>query len=676
MQNLDKNRQMEMGQYLTHPSIATFMASLFSQQKGEINLLDPGAGVGTLTAAFLTRLQDLPVRPHKVNAFLYELDPYMFQQLHQSMMECQEQCNQSGISFEAHIFQEDFIESSVFALLNQNSLFAHLKTDYHFAILNPPYRKINSNSKTRKLLNSVGIETTNLYSAFLWLVVKQLRDQGEVVAIVPRSFCNGAYFRPFRRDFLKQMKIQRIHIFESRSKAFKEDDVLQENIILHAVKSLETPSKVTISSSTGPEDEDMIIRDVDYHQVVHPEDPDAFIHIVSDQLGQQISLQMGHLRTSLDELGLLVSTGKVVDFRAKSLLRNIPDHEPIPLIYPGNLTKGFIEWPKLLPKKPVALTDLPEVNELVVPASVYVLVKRFTAKEEKKRVSAAVFDPERIQVMRVGFENHLNYYHLKYGSLPLPVAKGLAAFLNSTLVDQYFRQFSGHTQVNATDLRNLKYPTKLQLHAIGSRIGTSFPDQDGLDQIISEVLALNNDADTKTPDPIQAKKRIREALSILQMFSLPRAQLNDRSALTLLALLDIKATTSWREAANPLIGITEMMNFFHDYYGISYAPNTRETVRRGTVHQFLQVGLITVNPDDPERPINSPKTRYQVEEAALNLIRSFGTDAWEINLKDYLTKAPDLARLQMKEREMALIPVTLPNGVQVLLSPGGQNELN
>jgi hypothetical protein len=125
----------------------------------------------------------------------------------------------------------------------------------------------------------------------------------------------------------------------------------------------------------------------------------------------------------------------------------------------------------------------------------------------------------------------------------------------------------------------------------------------------------------------------------------------------------------------PQMGITEMMDFFRDYYGIRYAPNTRETVRRQTVHQFMQAGLAIANPDNPSRPINSPKTKYQIEPSALKLLRTFGTDDWEGNLHQYLKSASQLAALHLREREMSLIPVTLPDGVQIMLSGGGQNEL-
>jgi adenine-specific DNA-methyltransferase len=176
-------------------------------------------------------------------------------------------------------------------------------------------------------------------------------------------------------------------------------------------------------------------------------------------------------------------------------------------------------------------------------------------------------------------------------------------------------------------------------------------------------------------DPIQAKKKIKEALNILHSLGVPKAQQNDRSALTLLALADVKADYEWRNASRNLIGITEMMSYFRDHYGINYAPNTRETVRRQTVHQFMQIGLVIPNPDEPSRPINSPKTRYILDPKVLDLLHVYNTKDWETDLAIYLKNAPALARLNIRERPMPMIPVILPDGDKLMLSSGGQNEL-
>ena len=156
---------------------------------------------------------------------------------------------------------------------------------------------------------------------------------------------------------------------------------------------------------------------------------------------------------------------------------------------------------------------------------------------------------------------------------------------------------------------------------------------------------------------------------------MPREQQNGRSALTLLALLGMTPQKPWSAAETPMLGITEMMNVFDDRFAKRYAPNTRETVRRFTVHQFVQIGLVVANPDDPRRPVNSPDNRYQVAPTLLKLARTYGSAAWNASLMRFLRSAESLGKLRPKEREMVLLPVKLPSGKKLSLTAGGQNEL-
>lgn len=172
-----------------------------------------------------------------------------------------------------------------------------------------------------------------------------------------------------------------------------------------------------------------------------------------------------------------------------------------------------------------------------------------------------------------------------------------------------------------------------------------------------------------------AERRIKEALNVLEVLGLPRQQQNERSALTLLALLHLKPGDPWETASDPLMGITPMMEFFAQHYGKRYAPNTRETVRRQTVHQFVQAGLIVPNPDKPSRPTNSPKAVYQIEPSALKLFREFGGPTWDRQLQEYLRTGQTLKKMYAREREMRRIPVRLSQDHEIKLSPGGQNTL-
>lgn len=168
---------------------------------------------------------------------------------------------------------------------------------------------------------------------------------------------------------------------------------------------------------------------------------------------------------------------------------------------------------------------------------------------------------------------------------------------------------------------------------------------------------------------------IEDGRQVLVSLGMPRAQQNKRSALCLLALLNLVPGKAWSQAEDPLIGITPIMGWAKEHYHKVYAPNTRETVRRQTMHQFVDAGLALYNPDKPDRPVNSPKAVYQVEPAALALMRSFGTPAWHDNLTAYLTERETLAARYAKQREQNRIPVQIEPGREITLSPGEHSEL-
>jgi len=669
---LDPGRQAEMGQFMTPPPIARLMASMFEARRQSLRLLDAGAGVGSLTAAWVAEICSRKRRPKQILVTAYEIDPSLAGRLHATLEACRDHCERGDVSFAAEVRREDFVAAGVEML--GGGLFAPKPESYDCAILNPPYRKIHSDSRTRRLLEILGAETTNLYTAFLSLAVGLLEPGGELVAITPRSFCNGTYFRPFRRIFLDSMVLRRFHSFETRDRAFGDDEVLQENIIVHAVKRPAKQAQVVISSTDGPDDPWPTWRAVDARRIVKDHDPDQFIHLPVDPLSEAVEQCMEVLTASLEDLGLEVSTGRVVDFRAEEHLRTSPEPGAVPLIYPGHFADGYVQWPRNGTKKPNALALTAETQELVVPRGHYVLVKRFTAKEERRRVVAAVCDPNGLPDSGYAFENHLNYFHAHGRPLSQDLAKGLAAFLNSTLVDSHFREWSGHTQVNAGDLRRLRYPSREQLLALGTPIGPRFPDQDEIDRRAEGSLPRPVSL-RRYPDPVKAKRRVQEALFVLKELGLPREQQNDRSALTLLALLDLRPKMGWAEAKSPLRGITEMMGFFAKQYGRTYAPNSRETVRRYTVHQFVQAGLAIPNPDKPSRPTNSPKAVYQIAPSALDLLRTFGTAEWEGGLRAYLGSVESLQIRYAGERAMKMVPVTLPSGVRISLSRGDHNVL-
>ena len=177
--------------------------------------------------------------------------------------------------------------------------------------------------------------------------------------------------------------------------------------------------------------------------------------------------------------------------------------------------------------------------------------------------------------------------------------------------------------------------------------------------------------------PKQNNKEIRlqEALTILNDLGMPRAQLNERSALCLLALLDLSPEKQWGEAGAPLIGITPIMEWVKEYYTKEYAPNTRETFRRQTMHQFIEAGIALYNPDEPSRPVNSPNVVYQIVPELLEVLRTFGTADYTANVGQYLAKRGTLTAKYAREREMKMVPVVIKGEQEVMLSPGAHSQL-
>jgi adenine-specific DNA-methyltransferase len=479
--------QKALGQYLTPASVACFMASLFEIQGENVRLLDPGAGMGALTAAFIDRILALSHLPKSVTAVAWEVDSTILPLLHKTLRRCHEECRQRGVDFTGIVIPEDFTKTGSEMLLER----AVGKPTHTFncAILNPPYRKIGSSSPERLSLRRVDIETSNLYTGFVALATRLLEQHGQLVAITPRSFCNGPYFKAFRNHFLQEMRFQHVHTFARRDAAFADDGVLQENIIFHASKDTTSSTRVEITHSAAPRGTIEAGHRVEHSTIVAVEDPERIIHIPNGNADQQARMRVSQYQHTLTDIGVSVSTGRVVEFRAKQYLRAQPTEGAAPLIYPGHFNEGYVAWPNATSRKPNAIQINDTTRPMLVPTGFYALVKRFTSKEEPRRIVAVVFDPRRVNAEEIAYENHVNFFHVCGHGMPEFLAKGIAAYLNTSLVDQYFRQFSGHTQVNAADLRSLTYPPRETLERLGGQVSALHLNQKELDTLVEKELS-------------------------------------------------------------------------------------------------------------------------------------------------------------------------------------------
>ena len=488
---LEAGSRSGMGQFLTPPGVAGLLAGMFEVAEEDVRLLDLGAGVGALTAAFTEDVLGRKRKPRSLHLTAWEAEGAFIGLLESVLEECVEAGRAAGVPTSYVVNHGDALRGGLESL-PEDDLFtgAWRGRGFTHAILNPPYRKINVDSEARWLLRRAGLETSNLYTGFLWLAARLLEPNGQMVAITPRSFCNGPYFLPFRERFFGLMALERLHVFDKRDALFSGDDVLQENVIMHARRGTKRHASIVLSSSSGLPSEIGRARTVPYSRVFDPADAGQVIHLALDAVDDEVRAAVMRLPAKLSDLGVGVSTGRVVDFRARSFLRKEPEEGTVPLIYPLHFNGGCVHWPSVGSRKANALLAVPETGDLVVPNGFYVLLKRFTAKEERRRVVATVFRPEgRLASFQwVGFENHLNYFHHGGKGLEERLAEGLAVYLNSTMVDSYFRQFSGHTQVNATDLRGLRYPSVGQLYGLAASGAAGTGDQGAIDAAVAAMI--------------------------------------------------------------------------------------------------------------------------------------------------------------------------------------------
>ncbi|MEN8220517.1 MAG: N-6 DNA methylase [Pseudomonadota bacterium] len=409
---LNPKTKSSLGQFFTPSPICLYMASLFDKLNDDINLLDPGCGSGSLTSAFIEEVVKRR-QAKSITVQAYDIEPKIEPFINEALKICVSLSEEVGIKCKAEFILNDFIVQSSFksGLFNDEQ-FTHV-------IMNPPYKKISSNSKHRKALRAASIETVNLYTGFMALAIQKLQKNGELVAIIPRSFCNGLYYQPFREFMLSQAAIRHIHLFESRNHAFADDQVLQENIIIHLIKG-GVQEKVTITSSPVADfhidkqtatvtASDMTVRTVPFINIVNTNDRQKFIHISANGYDQAVINKLSIFTSSLSDIGVDVSTGPVVDFRLKDDLRNNMGADTVPLIYPIHLNNG-INWP-IESKKPNAITVSKKSKKwLWKHSGSFVITRRFSSKEEKRRIIATFYDSS-LPGELIGYDNKLNVFH-------------------------------------------------------------------------------------------------------------------------------------------------------------------------------------------------------------------------------------------------------------------------
>lgn len=464
----------EKGQIFTPKEVAAYMADFFEFPFCKFSLLDPGAGTGILLSAVCQRIIEKDDAPTHVRIDAYENDLGVLPYLHATMKACSDSFLERGITFEYNVFGEDFILANYSYACPKGALSKNKETHLYDAVIsNPPYYKLNKGSQHAHLMEPFISGQPNIYSLFMVLSSHMVREGGDIVVITPRSFCSGLYYRNIREWFVNNTCIKWLHNFESRKKVFDSDAILQENVILHAIKTTEDncqPANTSICYDKTFSDYQSFT--VAYKNLIMKRGKNIFIRIPTSESEIKIIKIIDEWEYTLEDLGLKISTGPVVDFRTKENLRSdLHDGVSVPLLWMHNLVDGQVYWPVQKNGKFQGIALNENTLSLVVPVENYILIKRFSSKEQNRRLYATPFLKEQFaQYHYIGFENHLNYIHKPGESISRDEVFGLSALFNTAFIDHYFRALNGNTQVNATEIRTMPLPSAEQIRKIGQTV--------------------------------------------------------------------------------------------------------------------------------------------------------------------------------------------------------------
>jgi adenine-specific DNA-methyltransferase len=473
-------------QFFSDEALATFMASFIKLNKEEnqtIRILDAGAGDAILAYAAVQRCLDLGYK--NIEVCLYEIDKDLIKLIDSNFKFLLKKLSKTQTRLKYHIFNKDFLN---FDPKQINS--------FDIAIINPPFKKTRSSKQDTVAQNEVlqsceqKINKTSLYTNhyvdFMSLCLDYLNHSGQLISITPRSFTSGAYFKNFRNKLLKESNLEAMHLFSSRKSIFKSNSIYQENIICKFIKGVKQNSLISLSCSADMDfNKSFTQKKLPNKLLIKSLVNDNFIFIPENNAQAKAIKELQKFEDGFDNLALSINTGPVVPFRAKGLLSKVKHKNSIPLLGLNNVEMLAVNWSEYNKNDWAILPNTQEKLKLVKKSSI-VLLRRFAPKDSPKRIIAAVINPEDFNSDFLGIENHLNLISKNDREFTKYEAYGLAAFLNSSLVDNYFRALSGSTQINKNELLTLRLPSLKQLSQLGKKL---LKKDEGFNQnIIDEFL--------------------------------------------------------------------------------------------------------------------------------------------------------------------------------------------
>lgn len=446
-----KSERKKIGQFFTGEKTAKYMASLLSIPKQDsLVILDPGSGSGILSIALLELIETKPW-VNCVKLICFETDENVIPILRDNLEMVKENCS---FLLEYCIKTENYITSQAAAFEHTLLVESNLTEEkFDLIIENPPYKKISKASLEAQLVPSICKGAPNLYFIFVALSLFNLKAGGEMAVIIPRSWTSGLYFKNFRNYLFHNGSLERLHLFTSRNKVFDKETVLQETLILKIKKRKQIDS-IEVTTSENSISFDNCSSFLAPKQVI-VSGPDNYVYLVTNKKDLEVLEKLNKWKNTLVDLGLKMKTGLTVDFRSRSSLRNSKEEGTIPLFYSQHMKNGRINFP--CGKEGEWLkTDKKGLHQ---PNENYLFVKRFTAKEEKKRLQCSIYlATDCPNYLTISTHNKINFIA---GKSPLDVntVYGLYVLFSSTIYDQYYRILNGSTQVNSTEINSMPVPS-------------------------------------------------------------------------------------------------------------------------------------------------------------------------------------------------------------------------
>jgi len=468
------------GQFFTPTPIARLLASFCDLSKTRIRILDPGCGTAILSCALIEHLLEIQKEIEQIDLVAYETDLELIPFSQKALDYLKEWLMNKGVQFNYALLKSDFVIDNA-SILRENQLqmlFEETKKvdkDFDIIISNPPYFKLSKDDKRVIASQELVSGQPNIYSFFMGIAAKLLSENGELIFITPRSFASGNYFKAFRELFFNSVQIEKIHLFNSRKDTFNRDSVLQETVVIKAIREKTDPNKkVLVSSSAGIKDIfELKIKFFNSSELIDLNSKEKILHLPTSDKEENILNLVSTWENVLTDFNIKISTGPVVAFRALDFIQNNYENETVflaPLFWLNNVDKMILEWPKQLKEKGQFIRIDSSSRSLLIPNKNYILLRRFSTKDDKSRLIAAPYFCNYTKSDYIGVENKVNYIYRKDGHLNRNEVVGLCALLNSELFDTYFQIFNGNVNVSATELREMRFPPLNNIKEIGNKI--------------------------------------------------------------------------------------------------------------------------------------------------------------------------------------------------------------